>query len=152
MSGLALGRNRSRAGDVAAHLHACDAAFATPLSLRVSIEDYAARLAARTERFEVWTGSDLIGLAALYCNAEDRRTAFLTNLSVVPAWTRRGIARGLLGEAIRHARAAGFAGMTLSVERGAPALELYRALGFRGGEQGDESLSLSLNLNGETGP
>lgn len=155
-SGLVLGRNRSRADAVEAHLIACDAAFLPPLSSRVSIADYAARIAARAERFEAWAGPDLVGLAALYCNAEDRRAAFLTNLSVAPAWMRGGIARRLLGEAIHCARAAGFAGITLSVDPDAPALGLYRSLGFvgaaRGGARTGDGLSLVLDLLDSSGP
>ena len=152
MSGLAPGRNRSEAEDIERHLRACDAAFHPPLNRRVSIRDYAARLAARAERFEAWAGAELVGLAAVYCNAEDRRSAFLTSLSVVPAWTRQGLARRLLGEAIRHARASGFSAMALSVDPRAPALGLYRRLGFHGMARDDGSLSLTLDLQDETGP
>lgn len=146
MSEYVLTRNRSRTGDVSRHLAACDGTFRTPLRTRVSIEDYAARLVDRAERAEAWSGADLIGLAALYCNAEDRQTAFLSNLSVVPAWTKKGIGRRLLIEALEHARASGFARLALSVAPDAHAVGLYRSVGFRDGDRGSDGIELLLDL------
>ncbi|GJD96135.1 GNAT family N-acetyltransferase [Methylobacterium iners] len=152
MTGPRYDRNRSRIEDVRAHLLACDGAFVPPLATRVSIPGYAARLVSQAERFEAWAGSDLIGLVAVYCNAPDRHDAFVTNVSVVPEQTRRGIGRRLLLGGIAHARSLSFDRLLLSVDHRASALGLYRSLGFRGEATDGETLRLFLELQEEAVP
>lgn len=139
-------RNQSRPEDIREHLFACDAAFVPPLGSRVSIPDYAAKLAAQAERFEAWAGPDLIGLVAVYCNALGRGDAFVTNVSIIPDQTRRGIGRRLLLEALAHTRGLAFDRLVLSVDRRASALGLYRSFGFRGEAMEGETLRLVLEL------
>lgn len=152
MTGPCYDRNRSRVEDVREHLLACNEAFVPPLGNRVAIPDYAAKLVAQAERFEAWAGPDLIGLVAIYCNGPERRDAFVTNVSVVPDRTRRGIGRSLLSEAIAHARSLGFGRLVLSVDRRANALGIYRNLGFRDEATDGETLRLFLDLQGEALP
>ncbi len=149
MIGPRYDRNRSRAEDVREHLFACNAAFVPPLGSRVLIPDYAVKLAAQAERFEAWVGPDLIGLVAVYCNAPGRGDAFVTNVSVVPDQTRRGIGRRLLVEAITHTRSLALSRVLLSVNRRASALGIYRSLGFREEATGGETLRLFLQLQEE---
>lgn len=148
-------RNLSTAADIEHHLIACSASFVPPLAGRVAIPDYAAKLAKLAERFEAWSDAALVGLVALYWPpppAPDAEPAihlpggaFISNVSVTPAYLRRGIARHLLAEAIEQCR--GRAGrITLTVDRRAPALHLYRASGFvLEAEEGD-TLTLGLAL------
>ncbi|WP_019904251.1 GNAT family N-acetyltransferase [Methylobacterium sp. 77] len=139
-------RNRSRSGDVLAHLTACDAAFTPPLGQRVPLADYAAKLVARAERFEAWSGSALVGLVAVYCDDPERNCAFVTSVSVNPDLTRAGLGRRLLEQAISHVRSLGFHRVTLSVDRKATALRLYGRLGFTTDAEAEETLQLSLYL------
>jgi ribosomal protein S18 acetylase RimI-like enzyme len=143
--------NGSRAQDIAAHLIACDGAFTPPLSSRVAIPTYAAQLAQSAQRFEAWAEGDLVGLVATYCNSPEMQEAFVSNVSVALPWTRRGVARRLMQDAIGHAQALGFARIALSVDGAAPALGLYRALGFSVEARSGETLRLSLDL-AEGGP
>ena len=155
MSAPRLARNRSGVAQVRDHLSACAAAFVPPLASRVSIPHYAEKLVARAERFEAWdAGSTLVGLVAVYCDAPDRREAFVTSVSVLPAWTRRGLGRGLMRAALAHVRHLGFGRLALSVDRAAPALDLYRGLGFmteaqQGALHPGEMLRLSIDLHGK---
>ncbi|MEH3116120.1 MAG: GNAT family N-acetyltransferase [Methylorubrum populi] len=139
-------RNRSGPEDVRTHLTACAGAFTPPLGERVDLPDYAAKLAARAERFEAWAGPALVGLVAVYCNDPERSRAFVTNVSVAPERARAGLGRRLLRSAIVHARGLGFRQLALSVDRRAGACRLYEALGFAvEGREGD-TLHLSLDL------
>lgn len=140
--------NQAAIADVRDHLLACEAGFTPPLATRVVIDDYAAKLIAQAERCEAWAGPDLIGLVAVYCNAPDRLEAFVTSVSVVPGWTRRGLGRRLLEAAIARVRCLGFHRLALSVHRGAGALRLYEALGFAIAAETEETLHLVLPLRG----
>lgn len=136
-------RNRSDADAIAAHLEACSTSFVPPLNKRVAIPAYADKLARRAERFEAWQGDRLVGLVAIYCPGEG--DAFVSNVSVLPEAARQGIGRRLVADATTHARRCAEA-MTLQVDRRAPALALYRSLGFvLMGEDGD-TLTLRLDL------
>jgi ribosomal-protein-alanine N-acetyltransferase len=68
------------------------------------------------------------GLALLRVTADE---AEILTIGVTPAVRRRGIARALLTEALRHARARGVRTVFLEVGvRNIPARALYRAAGF----------------------
>jgi ribosomal protein S18 acetylase RimI-like enzyme len=124
-------RNRAGAAVVGAHLRACDASFVPPLSERVDLDAYAAKIVSRTERFEVWSGDLLAGLVAAYCNDPERRAAFVTSVSVLPSCQGRGLASRLLRATIEHVRQAGFGHLELEVDaRNTVALFLYQRHGF----------------------
>lgn len=133
-------RNHATANDIAAHLAACDADFATVLSQRADIEDYAAKLARLAERFEAWVGEELTGLVAAYCNQPERQTAFVSSVSIVPHWRGAGIGDRLLENCLSHAGGCGFARVELHVAvANEVALRLYRRHGFRPcGNDGEE--------------
>lgn len=117
---------------VLAHLRACDARFVPPLSGRVDLPAYAAKIAKHARRFEAWSGAELVALVALYDNDGTRETGFVTSVSVLPGWSGRGLARRLLAQAIAHAQAAGLRRVALDVAAAnTAALALYRTLGFR---------------------
>ena len=146
MSGAAprITRNRSDAEEIARHLAACSASFVPPLETRVGIADYAAKLARRAERFEAWEADRLVGLVAIYC-PEDGGDAFVSNVSTLPDRARRGIAQSLLAEALAHARQCART-MSLQVDRRAPALALYRRLGFEAVSEDGDTLTLRLHF------
>ncbi|MBB2962561.1 N-acetyltransferase [Methylobacterium sp. R2-1] len=146
MTAAAFAQNRSRAEDVQAHLIACAKTFTPPLDRRVAVPNYAAKLAARAERFEAWDGPALIGLVAVYCNDPARICAFVTSVSVVPERTREGLGGRLLAAAIAHTRGLSFARIALSVDREAAALGLYHRLGFAEDGRDGTTLHLSLDL------
>jgi len=71
-------------------------------------------------------------------------------VAVDAAWRGRGIGRGLLRELIQHARAEGQPALSLSVSAtNAPAMRLYRSLGFEPIAGDPEHPTLLLRLRDE---
>lgn len=113
------------------HLEACSSAFVPPLDERVSVGDYAMKLAARATTFEAWDGEAMIALAAIYLNDPLGRTAFLTSISVAAAYRGRGIGRELLRQCIARIREVRYRALELEVSpQNVDAVRLYESLGF----------------------
>lgn len=143
-------RNRASAHQIARHLAACDAFFVPPLSSRVDIWEYARKIAVNAMRFEAWSDS-LVGVAAAYCNDEQRRAAFITSVSVLPDWQHNGIAARLLADCIGHAREAGFARIELEVHaENHGALQMYRDRLFVPQRVVGDALTMTLDLRSTT--
>ena len=143
--------SRASSAQLEAHLRHCDAHFIPPLSARLRIDAYVAKLAAHAVRLEAWQRGDLVGLVAMYCNDLQGRTAFITSISVDREWARHGITQHLLGQCAQQARAAGMVRIALKVaaENNA-ALSLYRKLGYdEVGVDGD-FINMELDLNVRT--
>jgi ribosomal protein S18 acetylase RimI-like enzyme len=125
------GQNEASEAEIARHLQRCDSGFTPPLSKRVDIGDYASKIASNAVRFEAWSGPELIGLVAAYCNDAKRRAAFVTSVSVIGAWQGRGLASRLMNRCVSHARTHGFRRIELDVvDQNAAALKLYEKTGF----------------------
>lgn len=113
------------------HLQACGDCFLPPLGQRVALGEYCGRIMAKAVRFEAWDGVMLVGLVAVYFNDPRRERAFVTSVSTLSAYMRRGVATELMRRAIDHARRKGFTVLDLEVGRGnARAHALYKKLGF----------------------
>ena len=140
-------RNRASAAEIDAHLSMCDDSFVPPLSRRVEIDAYAAKIVARAERFEAWADDRLVGVLAAYCNNPERRMAFVTSVSVVPGWQGRGIAARLLQACIEHVSEAGIECIELDVDpRNSSATLLYKKHGFSVANNGERTLTLQLTI------
>lgn len=141
--------NRAAEADIAEHLSRCDAAFMPPLSARVELSAYATKIATRATRFEAWAGDTLVGLVAAYCSDQQTRTGYITSVSVLPAWTGKGIAAHLVGLCIDHAKAAGMRQIDLEVGRAnTAAIGLYEKAGFIADKTTDASVIMHLSLEG----
>lgn len=143
--------NKASAAQIADHLLRCDAGFVPSLSSRVEIRDYAQKIASKATRFETWSGGTLVGLAAVYCNDQVNRIAYITSVSVLKEWTRKGIAAGLLGQCIDHAKVSDMRQIRLEVAAvNAPAIKLYEGRGFIVGKANGLFVGMNLCLkNGE---
>ena len=151
MTELAYRSGRSQEADIRKHLTACNDQFMPPLASRVSIPEYARRLASNATCFEAWSGNELVGLVAAYCNAPDRFEAFVTNVSVLPSWTGQGIASRLMRDCIGHIDEKGFERIRLEVDgNAAEAIRIYRAVGFKAEEAQGSKFSMYLELNGKS--
>lgn len=125
-------KNCADLGVLLIHLNRCDELFDPRLSDRVNIDAYAEKMLAFSLRFEAWHEQALIGLLAAYCNNKDERTAFITNLSVLPHWQGQGIAKHLLITCLDHLNALGFKVVELEVDRrNETAVSLYQKLRFK---------------------
>jgi ribosomal protein S18 acetylase RimI-like enzyme len=138
-------RNQATVSEIAGHLRVCDQGFVPPLGERVRIEDYARKIADRSERFEAWADGELVGLVAAYCTDPKQHVAFITSVSVVPAWQGRGIASQLVGRCLEHVRQVGFRRTELHVNSRNPvALALYARHGFVTDSTDGHSITMSL--------
>lgn len=117
-------------GDMHQHLLACDQFFNPPLSDRLDVGEYAAKLKANAHTFEAWQADVLVGLVAVYVNLETG-IAFVSSVSTLAGFEGRGIAKGLLETALDQSYAMGCHQASLEVSRQAlSALAIYRKLGF----------------------
>lgn len=130
------------------HLHACDEHFVPPLGDRVHIDDYARKIQLHAVRLEAWHAQDLIALVAMYCNDQASGQAHVTSVSVLPTWTRQGIAAQLMRQAIAYARKATMACVTLDVgAANDAAIALYEGLGFARRAHAGNMLTMRLDFS-----
>mgnify|MGYP001574849011 CR=1 FL=1 len=140
--------NMASVAEVAEHLSRCDADFVPPLSDRVEISDYAQTITRKAVRFEAWSGDILVGLLAVYCNDQETRAAYITSVSVLKTWTRRGIAARLVRKCIKHATDSGMRQIGLEVgSSNASAIKLYEKSGFVAGKANTPFASMTLYLD-----
>lgn len=143
--------NRATSTHLEAHLRLCDAHFIPPLSGRVRIDEYAAKVAAHAMRLEAWHREQLVGLVAMYCNDLQGRAAFITSVSVVQEWARHGIAQELLGQCAGRAHCAGMERIVLEVATtNLAAVSLYRKIGYVTRVAEGDSIKMELKLNVRT--
>lgn len=143
--GLHYRDNTASAPQIVRHLAACDAAYVPTLSSRVALPEYATKLASHAMRVEAWEADNLAGLAAFYCNRPP--LAFLSNLSVLPDYRRRGIAAYLLKQCMIRAAREGCASLWLTLGQGnGPALTLYRQHGFVITEENDGIITMTCSV------
>jgi ribosomal protein S18 acetylase RimI-like enzyme len=149
MSSLQYRRDSATTDEIHAHLTRCDADFTPPLSARLDIGEYAAKLAERAARFEAWDGGQLVGLVAAYVTP-GAPEAFISNVSVVSELRGHGVAAALVASCIDRARAAGAATLKLEVATADRAAgRFYEKLGFteRDGAATDRpTTTLTLDL------
>lgn len=149
MSSLQYRRDTATTDDVLAHLTRCDADFTPPLSARLDLGDYAAKLAKRAARFEAWDGGQLVGLVAAYVTP-GAPEAFISNVSVVSELRGHGVAAALVADCIDRARGSGAATLTLEVATADRAAgRFYEKLGFTDRDPGPAdrpTTTLTLDL------
>jgi GNAT superfamily N-acetyltransferase/2-polyprenyl-3-methyl-5-hydroxy-6-metoxy-1,4-benzoquinol methylase len=144
--------SRADAGQIAEHLQACDASFAPSLSSRLDIADYAHKIADKADCFEAWKDGQLIGLVAVYCNDTQRRTAFITSVSVLSGWKGRRIASRLISQCLAYVDRNGFSRIELEVgAHNLAAVRLYETHGFLADTVVDQSMLMHLDLRKEAG-
>jgi ribosomal protein S18 acetylase RimI-like enzyme len=139
--------NKSSLHDVFQHLKVCDEAFIPRLSSRVNLDAYANKIINNADRYEAWQGDRLAGLIAAYCNAQDKRNAFITNVSVIPSCNGMGIANKLMSHCIQTLQQHSFKQIQLQVaEVNQPAIKLYQKFGFSSECNSGTSLIMTLAL------
>lgn len=137
-SDISYRRGGATRAQILEHLEECDADFSPPLHTYADLPDYSAKIAGRAVTFEAWSGGVLAGLVAAYLNDPEGRAGFITNVSVLRGFARRGIASRLVADALDFARAGGFETVSLEVEASnGAAVGLYEKLGFERAEGGD---------------
>ncbi|MBV1774750.1 GNAT family N-acetyltransferase [Burkholderiaceae bacterium DAT-1] len=136
---------------LASHLLACDATFIPPLSQRVDIHAYAAKIVQFAHRFEAWSDDQLVGVVAVYCNDTVNHLAFITSVSVLPDFRGLGIAKILLGDCIAALKKESVRRIELQVAvNNLPAQSLYTKMGFVQATNDGENFVFKLCVEGST--
>ena len=139
--------NKATAAEIVEHLSCCDTDFVPSLSGRVEIDDYANKIASKATRFEAWSGGMLVGLVAAYCNDHEKRIAYITSVSVLKAWTGKGIAAKLMKLCVEHAKASEMRQISLEVASdNTLAIKLYEQSGFVAGKANTSFVTMDLYL------
>ena len=136
--------NRATELEVLSFLLFCDEDFVPPLSTRVDLAVYAKKLTRHAILYESWSGGDLIGLVAMYCNKETN-SAFISNVNVKQKFARYGIASELVRRSIEHASSSGMQQVTLQVAiSNLKAIKLYEKIGFDFFSESASTMNMSL--------
>lgn len=139
--------NQATAEQISEHLSRCDSQFVPVLSGRVEIVEYAKKIANSAFRWEAWSGDVLVGLVAVYGNDLERRTAYVTSVSVLERWTGKGIATTLMRSAVAYSKLQGHRRISLEVAHAhRSAIQLYEKCGFSIGERCGAFVGMSLNV------
>jgi GNAT superfamily N-acetyltransferase len=142
--------NQASVEQIANHLALCDSQFVPPISERVDVAVYARKIADNGVRFEAWIDASLVALVAAYFNDSTTLTAFVTSVSVVEGWTKKGIGAKLLSQCIAHAEKVGMRQVRLKVgQRNARARRLYAKSGFTADQIHGEFIEMTVNLKVE---
>ena len=129
--------------EILGHLQACSDHFIPCLAERVDLNRYAEKLTQHASTYEAWSGEQLVGLVAAYLNTlQGRKIAFVSNVSVVSEFARRGIATRLLQIFHDELRKSEFACVELEVSSANErASRIYLRLGYvEVDQQGDRRL------------
>ena len=129
------------------HLKECDGNFTPPLSSRVDLLDYSRKIFQQSISFEAWQDNDLVGMLNAYLNNASNRTGFITNVSILEEYMRKGVASSLLYMCLEHARNLGFSRIKLEVSReNSVAIKLYSRAGFKVMEESREYMLMEYEI------
>lgn len=93
--GISYCHNGSTRDEIRGHLEIMSPYFQPPLAGRCSIRDYSLKLFTHAQREEAYCDDSLIGLVAYYING---KYAYVSNVSVLPEYSGKGIASILLNK------------------------------------------------------
>lgn len=131
--------NKSTQEEIEKHLFTCDKDFVTPLSERVNIKDYSEKIHKNSITFEAWSDKDLIGLIACYANDPNNNVAYITNVSVLSNYRKKGIAQTLFKELFKNKTILRFNKIEIKVfKNDISTINLYKKNGFKVNEQDDK--------------
>lgn len=112
------------------HLKRCSEFFVVPLACRVNLVSYADKICQKAHRFECFDKHHLVGLLAVYVRLSDAY-GYITNFSVVPEYSGRGIGTVMMEHCLEWAQVGGINRIELEVHSDAlGAIRLYQRFGF----------------------
>jgi ribosomal protein S18 acetylase RimI-like enzyme len=140
-------RNTATRAEIHAHLQECDDNFDPPLSSRVDLIAYSAKIHENSVTFEAWDNQVLVGMMNAYFNDMENNFGYITNVSVIKDHMGKGIAAALLEECMEYAREHHFARIKLEVSKNNDrAIHLYEKAGFRGLEARDNTVLMNYEV------
>ncbi len=129
------------------HLTDCNNNFTPPLSERTGLGSYAKKLFEKAVTFEAWSDHQLVGLVAAYYSTDDKRSVFITNISVKEEFMGKGIASLLLKNCITHSVKNKYVEINLEVNKyNAPAISFYEKHQFKQSLTRGDDLTLKLEI------
>jgi ribosomal protein S18 acetylase RimI-like enzyme len=135
--------------DLHLHLQECNDDFYPPLNLSVDLAEYSKKLIQNAVIFEAWDNRQLVGCVAVYFNDSKKECGYITNVSVLPQYYKRGIGNELFKKCIEYASSNSFNHMELKVnEQNIGAIKLYDKHNFEKiGEAKDEIIQMHLKIS-----
>ena len=129
------------------HLNQCSADFIPPLDTKVNIQEYAAKIFEKAVTFEAWDDNVMVGLVAAYFDDVTDRIGYITNVSTIREYRRKGIAGNLLNQCIDHAKKNNFHSICLEVSAlNSSAVLIYIKIGFQIKEDRDKLLIMKYEI------
>lgn len=129
------------------HLTECNNNFTPPLSERTGLASYAKKIFENAVTFEAWDDDQLIGLIAAYVGADDKKSMFITNISVKKEFMGKGIASLLLKNCISYSVMNNYFEINLEVNRhNSPAIIFYEKHQFKQSYTRGDNLILKLEI------
>jgi len=128
------------------HLSECNNSFIPALSTKVDLISYSTKIVEKAITFEAWHEDKLAGLIAAYFNDSKKGTGYITNLSIVPEFTGRGIGSELLLNCISYAVKEDYYEIKLEVNRlNLEAISLYKKHNFVQMDDRDDNVIMKWN-------
>jgi ribosomal protein S18 acetylase RimI-like enzyme len=138
--------NQSNLFQIKSHLNQCSEMFIPKLSTYVDIDNYSEKLLQKATRVEAFEGTTLAGLIAFYIS-EVENICFITNVSVLPEFTGKGIAKKLFYQTKNSISMLNVSAIILHVNiNNLPAINFYEKLGFEHNLIIDNKIKMILNL------
>lgn len=132
------------------HLNHCDNQFVPALSTRVSLEDYAKKMANNAILFEAWVDEKLIGMVAMYQNAQ--KHAYITNVSVYNEYGGKGIAKQMFVQLMEYTKTNYITEIKLEVSAiNIAAINMYLHFGFERIEEKNNQIIMLKKIKYEDG-
>jgi ribosomal-protein-alanine N-acetyltransferase len=128
------------------HLSECNNSFVPPLSNKVDLISYSKKIVEKAITFEAWHEDKLAGLIAAYFNDSEKRTGYITNMSIVPEFTGRGIGSELLLNCINYAVKEDYYEISLEVNKlNVKAVSFYKKQNFVQMDERDDNIIMKWN-------
>jgi ribosomal protein S18 acetylase RimI-like enzyme len=128
------------------HLSECNNSFIPPLSNKVYLISYSKKIVEKAITFEAWNEDKLAGLIAAYFNDSEKRTGYITNVSIVPEFAGKGIGSELLLNCIDYAMKEDYYEIKLEVNKlNIKGISLYKKHNFVQIDERDDNIIMKWN-------
>jgi len=136
------------ASEIELFLYDIDNDFSPPLSSRMNIANYAAKIIEKATIFSINDQGRLNAFVAVYCNDTDRKFAYLTIMAVGKQYRGKGIAFILLRTCIEYLKMLNFNYLKLEVYKNNPrAIAIYKNFGFEIIDENNTSFFMRLSIS-----
>lgn len=139
--------NTAGKNEIFFHLKECSDSFIPHLDESVDISDYSSKIFDKAVLFECWNGELLVGLVAAYFNDPQKKSAYITNVSVLKEYFGNGIASKLIENCVNYGIKNNFSQIILEVDKNNnSAINLYKKFNFKETETNKDKISMKLNI------